>query len=164
MRPWNVFNENQRERAYQAIYPGQMIKSARVQIAYIPDVDMESVGSHLSLCHISILKISISMIRGRKCGDMRSSHHKNVAEWYQNSSACSCVSDDEVERIQWQRQRRTPGQKLDHQSQVSVRARSSARRRKCLVLGDMLIGLARNWYDQLSRSTRHKRKRLLEYL
>ncbi|CAI5718029.1 unnamed protein product [Peronospora effusa] len=33
---------------------------------------------------------------------------------------------------------------------------------KCLVFGDLLTGPARNWYSQLSRSTRHHWKSLLE--
>ena len=33
---------------------------------------------------------------------------------------------------------------------------------KCLVFGDLLAGPVRKWYDQLSRSTRHKWKRLLD--
>ena len=32
----------------------------------------------------------------------------------------------------------------------------------CLVLGNLLIISARNWYNQLSESTRHKWKRLLD--
>ena len=42
------FHQDQRERAYQAIYPSQSIKPARVQETYTPDVEMESVRSHLS--------------------------------------------------------------------------------------------------------------------
>ena len=42
------FHQDQRERAYQAIYPSQRIKPARVQETYTPDVEMESVRSHHS--------------------------------------------------------------------------------------------------------------------
>ena len=42
------FHQDQRERAYQAIYPSQIIKPARIQETYTPDIEMESVRSHLS--------------------------------------------------------------------------------------------------------------------
>ena len=42
------FHQNPREQAYQAIYPSQRIKPARVQVPYTPDVEMKSVGSHQS--------------------------------------------------------------------------------------------------------------------
>ena len=40
------FQQEQREQAYQAIYPGQRINTPRVQESYIPDVEMKSVRSH----------------------------------------------------------------------------------------------------------------------
>uniref|UniRef100_A0AAV1VNF3 CCHC-type domain-containing protein n=1 Tax=Peronospora matthiolae TaxID=2874970 RepID=A0AAV1VNF3_9STRA len=42
------FHQDQREQAYQAVYPSQRINPARVQEVYIPDVEMESVRSHRS--------------------------------------------------------------------------------------------------------------------
>ena len=42
------FHQYQREQAYQAIYPSERIKPARVQEVYTPDVEMESVRSHPS--------------------------------------------------------------------------------------------------------------------
>ena len=40
--------QDQRERAYQAIYPSQRIKPARAHERYTPDVEMESVRSSIS--------------------------------------------------------------------------------------------------------------------
>ena len=42
------FQQEQRERAYQAIYPYQRIKISNVQEAYTLDVEMKSVRSHRS--------------------------------------------------------------------------------------------------------------------
>uniref|UniRef100_A0AAV1V3I1 Uncharacterized protein n=1 Tax=Peronospora matthiolae TaxID=2874970 RepID=A0AAV1V3I1_9STRA len=41
-------NQNLRELVYQAIYPSQRIKPAKIRESYTPDVEIESVRSHIS--------------------------------------------------------------------------------------------------------------------
>ena len=66
------FHQDQQKRSYQAIYPSQRIKPARVQETSTPDVEMESVRSHLSRSDIfSIPKMPIPMILDKKIGDVR---------------------------------------------------------------------------------------------
>ena len=76
------FQQEQRERAYQAIYPRQRIKTARAQEAYTPDVEMESVRSHLSRSDISDPEDVDPMIRGKKSKDV---------QWWPPQKRCGMV-------------------------------------------------------------------------
>ena len=149
--------QDQRERAYQAIYPSQRIKPARAHERYNPDVEMESARSSISRSDVFDPDDSDPDDSGQE-----GRRHAMVAttETLQNGGGIpQCIRVSAMTELkEFSGKDRDEDRARSWISKViSAFLRDQAPdEEKCLVFGDLLTGPARNWYNQLSRSTRKK--------
>ena len=131
------FQLKQREQAYEAIYPSQRIKTTIVQEAYNPNVAMESVRSHRSRSDIfdpeDVVATTETLQNGTGIPQrIRVSAMMELKEF-------NGKYRDEDKARTW-----------ISKVKSAFLCDQAPDEEKCLVFGDLLIGPARNWYNQLS--------------
>ena len=157
------FRQDQQKRAYQAIYPSQRIKTVRSLERYTPDVEMESVQSythHPEFFYPDDIDPDDSGQEDRR--------HAMVATTETLQDGGSIPQRIRVSAMTELKEFSGKDRDEDRARSWISKVKSAFLRdqapdeEKCLVFGDLLTGPARNWYNQLSRSTRKKWKRLLD--
>ena len=155
--------QDQRERVYQAVYPSRRIKPARSHEEYTPDVEMESVQSHISRSDVFDPEDSDPEDSGQE--ERRHAMVATTGTLQRGSDVPQRIRVSAIAEL-----KEFSGKDRDEDRARSwigkvksafLRDQASDEER-CLVFGDLLTGPARNWYNQLSRSTRKKWKRLLD--